>query len=568
MEAPEEWEQTPTEHEMEAPEWEQKPNQHEFYIFNSQGNTNKEELARLATKVLKQTIPYERKSLHYDFFKPWYRDSDILCIHPAKNRVTGLIDHIFLFSSDYEEELDELEKINKRFPPVDSRDSSDLQNLQNTPKIQEDSFFPEINPWIIDQLFTGKNSLYFKEGLKKQNIIQHKKVVFELCNGEEYSSLLIEKAYLFTGLFLADEIIINISLEDCGYLGNNSRFDTIYKIFMAYTLALKDGLWYENREKKFFILIRAEQCSSEIANAVYQSYQTFLQEMLLEIKRLSQYSEDPNFLALFNGDEPPFSFNFLTYSRESILKTGEILFEHLMIPDQLSFWEENALEKLDAHPDYLKEFLTEEKSIKNGLCYTIPPYFISDLIDYFDRFAEENINFYKSLAFSEIEPIEIISEAACSKVVYVTLELVKCVMRPWHKLINSGWVQGLGKELDQLVKKIEEFYEREAGIFKHTKAYQRKLDQLTECFFMECRVTFQPQMNHLKENLKQYFKSACSNIGLTEGIERDLNRLIYLFDEEFVNQAKSSIPDCAKKKTWSYNYERENLKKIYDRTCR
>uniref|UniRef100_A0A7S0W3A1 Uncharacterized protein n=1 Tax=Hemiselmis tepida TaxID=464990 RepID=A0A7S0W3A1_9CRYP len=507
----------------------------EFFIFEESGNVNKNEIVELATKILKEGAEIKNHDSNNNHNE--IEHTGLLCMRPFKNKETGLIDHVLLFSCSK----------NEKSKNITRSHGHSNENNQN-----DKYHLPVERRWIFDPSvhFSNPGSGNFKALINNgTEPIKNKGVVWEIYSGEEYSSLLLEKSYLFTGVYMANNIIINVSIEEFFHVGKHSRFDTIFKIFFAYVNALQNNLINENEKKTFWIVTKND--TGEEFEFIQKLYSVFIEEMLFEILR---YSKQTNSLIEFNPKSPNFQFLFLPWTDNTSEKVKDYLFSCVSKDKREFSWESETMRKIEEGPSELYELISSTDE------YVIPTDLISNLLDDFDRFAEENLNFYKTLAFSDVEPIEIIAEAACSKVVYVTLELVKCVMRPWHKLINSGWVQGLGKELDQLIKKVEEFYEREAGVFKHTKAYQRKLSQLVECFFMESRVMFQPQMNHLKENLKQYFKSACSNIGLTESIERDLNQLINLFDEEFINQAKSSIPGCAKK-IWSYNYERENLKK-------
>jgi hypothetical protein len=508
--------------------------QNDFFIFEESGFLNKKELSQFATKILKEGAEIKNNTTNNNGDNE--NPNDLLCIRPYKNKETGSIDHLLLFSLGKEEESQNL--------PTNTEYPTEYQKNLNY-------HLPEEKRWVFDP----RNHLFnpcsdeFKMLYKSSESMSNKGVIFEVCCGEEYTSLLLEKSYLFTGIYMANNIIINVQWEDLFYKEKHSRFDTIFKIFYAYTNALQSNLVSENEKKTFWIIIRNNNLADY--EFIQKLYKVFLEEMVFEIYHNSKQTSSE---IDFNPAKTNFQFLLLPWTSDSYKKSKEYLLASVSNDKRELSWEAQSMEKIEQGPSEIYELISSTDE------YVIPSDFISHLLNDFDRFVEENINFHKSLPFFDIEPIEIISEAACSKVVFVTLELVKCVMRPWHKLINSGWVQGLGKELNELIKKVQEFFKREAGIFKNTKAYQKKFNQLTECFFIESRVLFQPQMNHLKENLKQYFKSACSNIGLTESIERDLNQLINLFDEEFVCQAKSSIPNAGKK-NWSYHYERENLKK-------
>mmetsp|Transcript_29912 Transcript_29912/g.75288 ORF Transcript_29912/g.75288 Transcript_29912/m.75288 type:complete len:636 (-) Transcript_29912:785-2692(-) len=515
--------------------WDQEKS--EFFVFEESGNYNQNELLQLTTSIINN--PNIPRDTNADFGGV----KIIGCLRPAKNKKTGLIDHILFFSyNKYTEE--KINIVHDFVPEPSESQESDTNHSYEWDVIKKDYYFPEFNRWMFDsnvRFFSNGDDSDFLFGGPLKLSSKDIAMVFEVKSGEEYSSSLLEKSYYYTGLFFSSNIIINVSKEDLMFVKNNSRFDTIFKIFAVYIEGLIAKTITDQNKKFFWIVVRDDDVVD--STFVRRLYKLFIEEMVAEI---GKHFDIPRIFEfrVFNDFEDE------KYSKQA----KKLLYDCVRDEFVKESWLDLAFSEIEKESKNEAEYKEPDAQI------LFDPKKSNFLLNNFDRFVEENLKSYKNLVSSEIEPIEIISETACSKVAAVALELVKNVMRPWYKLINSGWVQGLGEELNQLLKKIEEFYEKEAGIFKHTKAYQRKLEQLIECFFMESRVMFQPQMNHLKENLKQYFKSACSNIGLTESIERDLNQLINLFDEEFINQAKSSIPKLAKK-TWSFNYERENLKK-------
>lgn len=389
----------------------------------------------------------------------------------------------------------------------------------------------------------------------------------------------MERSILFTGILMANTIILNIPENHFSKNFPISPYEYIFKIIFVYSKSVEYGIIHDHDAKDLIMVIKEKetftiQSLNEGSSPDYNKqiilelgmlwFCKVIQKVCMKIVKKSTGKDDFKFK--YNRFQSiihfiPYDKNSSTFSTKenrinqnlenSYLKNEGML---LILLDILCNQGPTLCEKSIKD----EEQKLNVKLIDNGILNTKVLDVITSRFEFIENLYSE---FKSSSPFDTVKHIEIIAEISCSKVVQNVIELTKEVMNPWFKLVKSGWVQGLGIEINELFKKVKNFYKSENKIFQETESFRRKLYILEQCFFLETRVMFYQQLEHLKEDLQNYFKSACNNVSLTEDVELDLNQLIEIFDKEFVERAKASIPRSVQN-GWNFNYERGIFKRF------
>jgi hypothetical protein len=239
---------------------------------------------------------------------------------------------------------------------------------------------------------------------------------------------------------------------------------------------------------------------------------------------------------------PNRSYNPSEYA-ESLHELGKDIF---LSKQEITYWENNTL------------FQYPYTLINKSGC--VVPYQVYDTVECFKTFEKYILSYPKNLPFCGYRPIDIISEITCRKIFESAIDFLRYISIPWLDVIKLEWIKNLGAEYDNLLKKAEEFFFMEANYFKKTEAFSRKLQVLRECFYVDCRVIWVRQLEHLAENLRNSFKHSTSTLVLDDRFEQGYNNLINSFNKEFNSKAQSIIPGY-NKGSWNYSYYRNKFLK-------
>lgn len=547
----------------------------EFYIFNESGKLDKNELYQFLKKVFAVKTPDYSSNEHLNekITSGEYingQEVNIRIIRPSINQL-GLIDHIKY--GDYLGGGKFPEKECENFLLKKNSDNLTCFKVgkQILPKLSEKYSHHVSYPNVPCKTFND----FFKDKFF-QNWSQF---VFELVSGDEYSSPEIERSIIFTGILMANTIILNIPENHFSKNFPISPYEYIFKIIFVYSKSVEYGI-INDSDAKDLILVIKEKETFVLESTTEGSSPDYNKQILLELSMLwfckiiqkvcmkivKKSTGKDDFKFRYNRFQS--IVHFIPYDKNSSIFSKK---ENKINQNLENFYLKNEgmlLILLDIlsnqGPTLCEKSIKDEekrlnvKLIDNGILNTKVLDVITSRFEYIENVFSE----YKSnSSFAKIKNIEIIAEISCSKVVQNVIELTKEVMNPWFKLVKSGWVQGLGTEINELFKKVKNFYQSENKIFQETESFRRKLNILEQCFFLETRVMFYQQLEHLKEDLQNYFKSACNNVSLTEDVELDLNQLIEIFDREFVERAKASVPNLVKN-GWNFNYERSIFKRF------
>jgi len=553
----------------------QKRETNEFYIFNESGKLDKNELYQFLKKVFTVEIPdySSNENLDEKITSGEYltgEEVNIRILRPSTNE-SGLIDHI-KYGDYLEKKIMSEKKTENKFLKNNS-DHLTCFNVGNQilPKLSEKYSHHVSYPNVPCKTFND----FFKHKFF-QNWSQF---VFELVSGDEYSSPQIERCILFTGVLMANTIILNIPENHFSKNFPTSPYEYIFKIIFVYSKSVEYGIINDFDAKDLIMVIKeketfALQTLNEGSSPDYKKqiilelgmlwFCDVIQKVCMKIVKKStgkdefrfKYNRFQSIIHFVPFEKDPYTTSTkkdrINQNLENFYLKNEGML--LILLDVICNQGPTLCEKSIKD----EENRLNIKLVENGVLNTKVLDVITSRFEYIeDLYPELRLGF----PFDTIKHIEIIAEISCSKVVQNVIELTKEVMSPWFKLVKSGWVQGLGTEINELFKKVRNFYKTENRIFQETESFRRKLYILEQCFFLETRVMFYQQLEHLKEDLQNYFKSACNNVSLTEDVEIDLNQLIEIFDKEFAERARGSIPDSVKN-GWNFNYERGIFKRF------
>lgn len=554
----------------------------DFYIFNEFGKLDKKELNDFLLKIFNDKLELSNelkeikdKGLNISIEKYISEKKvNMKILRPSKNE-DGLIDHI-----KYGSYTKEKNKYSKSFFDEKLIENFTCFNFGNTP-------FPELGSHYSRQTeYVNLPCTRFKDFFSNNKANLYSQVVFEMISGEKYKSSDLEKCILLTGIFMSNTILLNIPQKQFENVSAVNPYDSIFKIVFAYSKALEYGLVDQDEGRNLLMVIKEDKtlitptydfsANPEYDNQILieQALTKYMRHVEKECIKIVRKGKNKSFSFKRSLGKHDFQYviHHIPFQPIDSIKDPSMIindFQKSKIADQIFLRNEALLLIIldilaNTGPlNWEKNISLNEKN-NNSLLFENNPVQSEIFKDVFGRF-EKIENFNTKLInldlFSEITPIEIIGEIACSKVVDNAIGLIKEVMNPWFRLVKSGWVQGLGFEINELFKKVRIFYKKEAFIFKNTESFKRKFELLEQCFFIESRIIYYQQLEHLKEDLQNYFKSACNNIALTEEIERDLNQLISIFDKEFLSRAKSSIPENVRN-SWNYTYERNIFKRF------
>jgi hypothetical protein len=483
-----------------------------FFIFNKYGRLNKKDLTiLLANLAINKTGPDE-------LFK---------IIRPQINLKTNLIDRI------------SISKFGEEFFKISIAESKPNYHL---PLI--------FNPFDLD--YKNPQLLTDDSGLTPSEMnLKHSKIIFETTFGEEYLNNKIEKSTLYTGIFLSNNIIINIPLEEFYFPKTLSAYDEILKVFYSYAKAMERNCMDNHDKKTFFIaihgvdddfsLIEKEKLNSKIYHFI-NDMQKHCLEILKDSSKGSKWARWEKYIFDFQIMYLP---NKIYLRRNFLVKTKEIGLRIIFKGEQ-TYWEHETLLRKPGKIIDDSNFI-----ISNQLKCAIQE---------FEKFEKYLVRYPKNLPFRNHRISTLIAEIVCTEVLENTNSIIHVIFPPWIEVVKAGWVQSLGNEIDKLWEKIESFFKTEAKFFKDTWSYQRKFKILKEAFFLDCRQLWSYQIQHLTQNLMICFRSAMGSVVLDESVERNLNSLITIFENEFVLMAKTSIP-IQTKRDWVFSYERKNFKK-------
>jgi hypothetical protein len=139
-----------------------------------------------------------------------------------------------------------------------------------------------------------------------------------------------------------------------------------------------------------------------------------------------------------------------------------------------------------------------------------------------------------------IDYLEIIGTKVCEEFLLSSFSLYKKSIEPWVICCNEGGiVQSFGKEVDKLVYEILSIYERDAGVFRLTKAFKQKKIVLKENILFDLQKIFEKQVLKTKEMSIQGFKESLSPIQITNRVEKDIQAVIQTVDLYFREIVKS-----------------------------
>lgn len=161
-----------------------------------------------------------------------------------------------------------------------------------------------------------------------------------------------------------------------------------------------------------------------------------------------------------------------------------------------------------------------------------------------------------------IEYIEIIGTKICEEFLLSTFSLYKKSIEPWIICCNEGGiVQNFGKEVDKLINEILTIYEKDAWVFRLTKAFKQKKIVLKENMLFDLQKIFEKQVLKTKEMSLQSFKESLAPIQITNRVEKDIQAVIQAVDRYFKEIVKSLT---SKYSIGLWFYEKEHRELIQD----
>ncbi len=484
----------------------------DFLVFNKFGKLNKKELTILLTNLA------IKKPNQKDIFK---------IIRPQTDPLDNIINRI------------SISKIGEEFFKINSKDSK--------PNYLLPCIFNCSDPDYRNSYLMSKDPSFKIPEISNSN----SNIIFETVYGEEYSSKKLEKSYLYTGIFLSNNIIINIPLEEFFFPRYFSAYDEILKVFYSYSKALEKNCMDNSDKKTFFIAIHGvdQDFSTNEQDKLSKEIYNFVDEMKKNCIQLFKKSAQGS--KMFEYKEGIINFQIVylpnkKHLREEFLEKTKEIGHKIILQKRQTFWEHEILFGKPGKIIDESNFIDHKKFKKT--------------IEEFEKFEKYIHEYPKNLPFHLMTSMSIISEIVCREILENTSSIIHLIFPPWIDVVKAGWVQGLGNELNKLWEKIEDFFNNEGKFFKKTEAFSRKSKILKEGFFLDCRQLWSYQIQHLSQNLMICFRSAMGNIILDDNLERNLNSLMAVFENEFVTMAESSIPKFAKK-MWFYPYDKKNFKK-------
>lgn len=146
---------------------------------------------------------------------------------------------------------------------------------------------------------------------------------------------------------------------------------------------------------------------------------------------------------------------------------------------------------------------------------------------------------------------------ACDTTMQSVLAKFRNTAKNWKTSVDAGRIiRNYGTESDRVIKRTLEVFDKDASVYKTTRAFARKREELTGFLLSDSYALFAKQILKVRENAYQLFRSHLARIRITDQVEKNVRLAVKEADSFFVREAESLR---SKLGNWRFDSERQEL---------
>lgn len=146
---------------------------------------------------------------------------------------------------------------------------------------------------------------------------------------------------------------------------------------------------------------------------------------------------------------------------------------------------------------------------------------------------------------------------ACNAVMKSVLDKYRNTAKQWKATVDAGRViRNFGSENDRLIERTVDVYDKDASVYKSTKAFQRKKDELKGFLLSDSYALFAKQILKVRENAYQVFRAKLARIRINDQVEKNVRGAVKEAESFFVEHGEALR---SKLGAWRFDNERHEL---------
>lgn len=145
----------------------------------------------------------------------------------------------------------------------------------------------------------------------------------------------------------------------------------------------------------------------------------------------------------------------------------------------------------------------------------------------------------------------------CNTVMQAALDKFRNTAKVWKASVDANRIiRNFGVENDRLIERTLDVYDKDAIVYKTTRAFSRKRDELNSCLLSDSYALFSKQVLKVRENAYQVFRAKLARIRINDQVEKNVRAAVKEAESFFVQNSESLR---SKLGNWRFDHERHEL---------
>lgn len=155
------------------------------------------------------------------------------------------------------------------------------------------------------------------------------------------------------------------------------------------------------------------------------------------------------------------------------------------------------------------------------------------------------------------EERELTASFTCNAIAQGVFDKYRNAAKQWKATVDAGRViRNFGFENDRLIEETLKVYDRDASVYKSTRAFARKREELQSRLLTDSYALFAKQILKVRENAYQVFRAKLARIRITDKVETNVKGAVKEAELFFIKNGEALR---SKMGNWRFDNERHEL---------